>query len=97
MLGAASRALRNVLRNNASPSPTYIEYNSAPLVHYHEIHLKEVAIIKIEEHKKLDSSRTSRRKRKPGQHEQQLLQGLFWSTLEAHEEGFHEEVIHLTL
>lgn len=25
MLGAARRALRNVLRNNASPSPTYIE------------------------------------------------------------------------
>lgn len=31
MLGAASRALRKVFRNNASPSPTYIEYNSAPL------------------------------------------------------------------
>lgn len=31
MLGAASRALRNVLRSKASPSPTYIEYNSAPL------------------------------------------------------------------
>jgi len=37
MLGAASRALRKVFRNKASPSPTYIEYNSAPLcdINYH--------------------------------------------------------------
>ena len=31
ILGAARRALRNVLRNKASPSPTYIEKSSAPL------------------------------------------------------------------
>jgi hypothetical protein len=31
MLGADSRARRNVSRKRASPSPTYIEYNSAPL------------------------------------------------------------------
>lgn len=32
ILGAARRALLNVLRNKASPSPTYIENNSAPLL-----------------------------------------------------------------
>jgi hypothetical protein len=31
MLGAASRACRNVSRSRASPSPTYMEYKSAPL------------------------------------------------------------------
>ena len=31
MLGAAMRARRNVSRNNPSPSPTNMEYNSAPL------------------------------------------------------------------
>jgi hypothetical protein len=32
MLGADRRALWNVLRNKVSPSPTYFEYSSAPLV-----------------------------------------------------------------
>jgi len=32
MLGEARRAFWNVLRNRASPSPTYLEYKSAPLL-----------------------------------------------------------------
>jgi hypothetical protein len=32
MLGADRRALWNVLRNKASPSPTYFEYSSAPVI-----------------------------------------------------------------